>query len=163
MRRTLLLGGIGLAVIGLVAAGASAAGASRGARTLVLVQSAPEVAFVDLGDPGPSAGDVLVFRSDLFDTANAQVGDLNITCTQAIGPENICRGIFTITGRGQLSVDALPTWRSMIAPGVAAARQRATTSDGASPFQPSESTVHRSTYSYPVRATSTGIAASMSP
>ena len=110
MRRTLLLAGIGLTVIGLVAAGASAAGASRGARTLVLVQGAPQIAFVDLGDPGPSAGDVLVFRSELFDAAAAQVGDLNITCTQAIGPENICRGIFTVTGRGQLSVDALPAF-----------------------------------------------------
>ena len=110
MRRTLLLAGIGLAVIGLVAAGASASGASRGARTLVLVQGAPQIAFVDLGDPGPSAGDVLVFRSELFDTANAAAGDLNITCTQTIGPENICRGIFTIAGTGQLSVDALPTF-----------------------------------------------------
>jgi hypothetical protein len=105
-----LFAGIGLAMIGLAAAGASAAGASRGSRTLVLVQSPPEVAFVDLGDPGPTPGDVLVFQSELFDSASAPVGDLNITCTQGIGPENICRGIISLTGRGQLSVDALPTF-----------------------------------------------------
>lgn len=111
MRRTTLLVTIGLTVIGLVAAGATAAGSAPGGRTLRLVQGAPQVAFVDLADPGPTAGDVLVFRSDLFDATNTDlVGDLNITCTQAIGAENICRGIFSITGRGQLSVDALPVF-----------------------------------------------------
>jgi len=111
MRRTMLLATIGLTVIGLVAAGASAAGSAPGGRTLRFVQGAPQVAFVDLGETGPSAGDVLVFRSELFDETNTHAaGDLNITCTQAIGPENICRGIFSVTGRGQLSVDALPVF-----------------------------------------------------
>jgi hypothetical protein len=111
MRRTVLLAMVGLAVIALVAAGASAAGSTPSGRTLRLVQGAPQVAFVDLSAPGPSAGDVLVFRSELFESTGTElVGDLNITCTQAIGPENICRGIFTITDRGQLSVDALPVF-----------------------------------------------------
>jgi hypothetical protein len=114
MRRTLLLAAVGLAVLGLVTGGAGAAATPSdrlAGRTLRLVQSAPQVAVVDLNDPGPSPGDVLVFRSELLDETNTQpVGDLNITCTQAIGPENICRGIFTITGRGQLSVDALPVF-----------------------------------------------------
>ena len=113
MRRMMLLAAAGIALLGLVAGGSAAAGTSVGApvgRTMRLVQRAPEMAFLDLGAPGPSPGDVLVFRSELFDATNTQqVGDLNITCTQAISAENICRGIFTITGRGQLSVDALPT------------------------------------------------------
>lgn len=110
MRRTLVFATIGLTIIGLTAAARAAGPAAEpGGKILRLVQGAPEVAFVDLNGAGPSAGDVLVFRSELFDeTGAASVGDLNITCTQAIGPENICRGIFSITGRGQLSVDALP-------------------------------------------------------
>lgn len=114
MRRTLLVAVGGLALFGLVVAGAGATGApavARAGMTMRLVQRAPQVAFVDLTDPGPSAGDVLVFRSELFDPTNTtQVGDLDITCTQGIGAENICRGIFTLTGRGQLSVDALPVF-----------------------------------------------------
>lgn len=110
MKRTLLVAAVGTALLGLAAVGARASGSPAGGRTLVVVQSAPEVAFVDLADPGPSPGDVLVFRSELLDVENAPLGDLNITCTQAIGAENICRGIFTIAGRGQLSVDALPTF-----------------------------------------------------
>jgi hypothetical protein len=109
MRKTSWLAGIVVVLIGVAAVGARAAGTTSG-KSLVLVQSAPQVAAVDLGDPGPSAGDVLVFRSELLDTTGSQVGQLNITCTQAIGTEHICRGIFTLTGRGQLSVDALPTF-----------------------------------------------------
>jgi hypothetical protein len=104
---------IGVTMIAMVAASASVAGSAPDARgrALVLVQGVPQVAFVDLNGAGPTAGDVLVFRSELFDETGAElVGDLNITCTQAIGLENICRGIFSITGRGQLAVDALPTF-----------------------------------------------------
>lgn len=105
---------VAAAVVAGVAVGTAPNGAFAGApaeRRLVIVQRAPEMAFVDLGDPGPTAGDVLVFRSALFDRTNTdRVGDLDITCTQAIGPQNICRGIFRISGRGRLSVDALPTF-----------------------------------------------------
>ena len=113
MRRMRPLAVVGVMVIGIVAANASVAGSAPDLRpkTLVLVQSAPEVAFVDLDGAGPTAGDVLIFRSRLFDESGAElVGDLHVTCTQTIGPENLCRGIFTITGRGQLSVDALPVF-----------------------------------------------------
>lgn len=110
MKKMALLAIAGLALLGFVA-GPTAAGSTENDpdRTLRLVQRAPQAAFVDLGDPGPTAGDVLVFRSDLFDRANIkQVGDLNITCTQTLGPENLCRGIFTLFDRGRISVDALP-------------------------------------------------------
>ena len=114
MRRMWMLAAVGVALLALVTGGATAAGTSADGpmgKTLQLVQRAPQVAFVDLGDPGPTPGDVLVFRSELFDATNThEAGDLNITCTQAIGPENICRGIFTITGSGRLSVDALPVF-----------------------------------------------------
>lgn len=102
------------AVIAGVGAGTAPLGAYAGApaeQTLVIVQRAPEIAFIDLGEAGPTAGDVLVFRSALFDSTNTdRVGELHITCTQTIGPENLCRGVFRISGRGRLSMDALPTF-----------------------------------------------------
>ncbi|HEV8563513.1 MAG TPA: hypothetical protein VGR41_01205 [Actinomycetota bacterium] len=110
MRRIALLAIAGLAMLGLVA-GPTTAGSTENepGRTLRLVQGAPQVALVDLGNPGPTAGDQLVLRSDLFDRSNTkQVGDLNIVCSQTIGPENLCRGIFTLFDRGRISVDALP-------------------------------------------------------
>ncbi len=97
----------GLAPSGSAAAGSSAHTAAD--RSMVVVQRAPQQAFVDLGDPGPTAGDILVFKSSLFDETNTdKVGVLNITCTQGIGAANICRGIFWFFGRGRISVDALP-------------------------------------------------------
>ncbi len=120
MRKTLLIASTflavgGLAVAGLAVGGSAAAGSSARAsdRTIVVVQRAPRQAFVDLGDPGPTPGDILVFRSALFDATNtSQVGVLNITCTQGIGAANICRGIFWFSGRGRISVDALPRFPS---------------------------------------------------
>ncbi len=113
MRRIFLVAAAVLAVLASIASGAAARTAAVGpvGATLRLVQRAPQVASVDLGAPGVSPGDALVFRSDLFDQTNTeQVGDLNITCTQMIGPENLCRGIFTLTDLGRLSVDALPVF-----------------------------------------------------
>jgi hypothetical protein len=78
-----------------------------------VIQRAPDVASIDLGNAGPSPGDVLVFRSALFDRTNIErVGDLNIACTESFGVHHICRGIFRIFGEGKLSVDALPRFRN---------------------------------------------------
>jgi hypothetical protein len=88
---------------------AVASGEDGGATTLTITQRAPDVAAVDLSSSGPSPGDVLVFRSALFDETNARrVGSLHITCAQSFGVRHICRGIFVLAGRGKLSVDALP-------------------------------------------------------
>ena len=113
MRRTTLIAVGILALLGVLAGSSAASGGSvRSERAaLVIVQRAPQVASLDFGAPGPSAGDVLVFRSDIYDRTNSTLlGDLNITCTQTIGPENLCRGIFRFTGQGALSVDALPVF-----------------------------------------------------
>ena len=76
--------------------------------TLVVVQQAPQQQFVDLGDPGPSPGDIIAFHSVLTNKAGGDVGDLNIQCGVNFGGKAVCVGIFSIDGRGQLSVDALP-------------------------------------------------------
>ena len=112
--RKLLLGAAALAALALVTGSVGAASSApeppaQAETTLRVIQRAPEVASIDLGTPGPSPGDVLVFRSALFDRTNTErVGDLNITCTESFGDHHICRGIFRISGKGQLSVDALP-------------------------------------------------------
>ena len=112
MRRTAVIAVGTLALLGGLASSAASKGSVRSERTtFVIVQRAPQVASLDFGVPGPSAGDVLVFRGDIYNRTNStQLGDLNITCTQTIGPENICRGIFTFTSQGALSVDALPVF-----------------------------------------------------
>jgi hypothetical protein len=103
----------GVAVVLTAAGGIAAAHASSSdaaGRTIAVVQRAPDQAFDDLdGDGVPSPGDILVFRSSLFDpTDTNQVGDLHIQCVVNFGGRAVCVGIFTLSGRGQLAVDALP-------------------------------------------------------
>jgi len=87
----------------------AASGAGDASTTLTITQRTPQAAALDLGSQGPSPGDVLIFRSALFDETNTErVGSLHITCTQSFGARHVCRGIFVLTGRGRLSVDALP-------------------------------------------------------
>ena len=102
--RRILTAIAGVAVV-LIAAGGIAAG-----RTITVVQRAPDQAFDDLDENGvPSPGDILVFRSSLFDPTNTnRVGDLHIHCVVNFGAKAVCVGIFSLTGRGQLAVDALP-------------------------------------------------------
>ena len=93
---------------GIAGARASSPGAAEG-RTMTVVQRAPDQAFQDFGAPGPTPGDILVFRSALFDETNTTpLGDLHIQCVVSFGNKAVCVGIFSFTGRGQLAVDALP-------------------------------------------------------
>jgi hypothetical protein len=108
-----------VAVVVLIATGGIAARASSpdaGGRTIALVQRAPDQAFDDLDENGiPSPGDILVFRSSLFDpTDTNQIGDLHIQCVVNFGGRAVCVGIFTLTGRGQLAVDALPAFPNAV-------------------------------------------------
>lgn len=101
--------GMSAALLGFVAGGFGLARAATPSdETLVVVQQAPEQQFVDLGAPGPSPGDILAFHSALTDTTGSDVGDLNIQCGVNFSGLAVCLGIFSIDGRGQLSVDALP-------------------------------------------------------
>jgi len=101
--------GIAAALVGFAAGGSGLARAAAPTdETLVVVQQAPEQRFVDLGAAGPSPGDVIAFHSALTDTSGGHLGDLNIQCGVNFGGLAVCVGIFSIDGRGQLSVDALP-------------------------------------------------------
>jgi hypothetical protein len=97
------------ALLGFAAGGAGFARAAGSTdETLVVVQQAPDQQFVDLGAPGPSPGDILVVHSALTDATGGDVGDLNIQCGVNFSGLAVCLGIFSIDGRGQVSVDALP-------------------------------------------------------
>jgi hypothetical protein len=101
--------GIVAALLGFAAGGSGFASAAAAAgETLVVVQQVPEQQFVDLGDPGPTPGDLIAFHSALTDTKGNDLGDLNIQCGVNFSGRAVCLGIFSIDGRGQLSVDALP-------------------------------------------------------
>ena len=88
----------------------SASPVKRLGETLVVIQSPPRQQYVDLGAPGPSPGDLLEFASTLANQAGTPVGDLHIACTQNFDQVAVCVGIFNLSGRGKLSVDASPVF-----------------------------------------------------
>src|SRR5262249_690167 len=88
----------------------SAAPAKRMGETLVVIQSPPRQQYVNLGAPGPSPGDLLELASTLANQAGTLVGDLHIACTQSFDQVAVCVGIFNLSGRGKLSVDASPVF-----------------------------------------------------
>jgi hypothetical protein len=115
MRRKLIRAvGVVACAAGIVAAiGVGSTSASPGQRlgeTLVVIQSLPRQQYVDLGDPGPSPGDLLVFASTLANQGGTPVGDLHIACTQNFDQVAVCVGIFNLSGRGKISVDASPVF-----------------------------------------------------
>jgi hypothetical protein len=90
------------AVLGLAAAGPSAAaGDDSGTLRFDVVFSPPS--YTDLGDPGLSAADVLVFHDQLFRNG-AQVGHEVGSCVlvEASGLSN-CTGVVTLDGRGTVT------------------------------------------------------------
>jgi len=116
--RRILTSVAGVAVVLMAAGGIAARASSSDAagRTIAVVQRAPDQAFDDLDGNGvPSPGDILVFRSSLFDpTDTTPVGDLHIQCVVNFGGRAVCGGIFTLTGRGQLAVEALPEFPNAV-------------------------------------------------
>ena len=88
----------------------SASPSKRLGETLVVIQSPPRQQYVDLGNPGPSPGDLLEFASTLANQAGTPIGDLHIACTQNFDQVAVCVGIFNLSRRGKISVDASPVF-----------------------------------------------------
>jgi len=99
------------AIVGTIGVGITSAstGSAQG-ETLVVIQGPPRQQYIDLGAPGPSPGDLLVFASTLTNQAGAPIGDLHIGCTQNFDQVAVCVGIFNLSGRGKISVDASPVF-----------------------------------------------------
>jgi hypothetical protein len=70
--------------------------------TFTLVGTTVKDRFADVGKPGPSPGDVVVFVDQLKDEAGADVGKARIQCTFHVGPWAICTAVFRITDRGDI-------------------------------------------------------------
>src|SRR5437763_10855959 len=76
LRKCLITAGVG-ALVAIAIGGASFASASNngGRRTIVVIEKTTSQHFLDLGTPGPSAGDEFVFASQFWNTDQArQVG-----------------------------------------------------------------------------------------
>src|SRR5262249_60242916 len=86
----------------------SASPSKRLGETLVVIQSPPRQQYLDLGAPGPSPGDLLVFASTLTNPAGTPIGDLHIACTQNFDQVAVCVGIFNLSRRGDVSGAACP-------------------------------------------------------
>ena len=86
------------AIVATISVGiASASPGKRLGETLVVIQSPPRQQYIDLGTPGPSPGDLLIFASTLANQGGTTIGDLHIGCTLNFG-------------QGKLSVDASPVF-----------------------------------------------------
>jgi len=99
------------AIVATIGVGTTSASPSkRLGETLVVIQSPPRQQYVDLGDPGPSPGDLLEVASTLASQAGRPIGDLHIACTQNFDQVAVCVGIFNLSRRGKISVDASPVF-----------------------------------------------------
>lgn len=110
MSRKLRIGAAGVAVIGsallvqTAVADADDGGLARSHRvTLTLDVRTSPFNYTDLGDPGPSAADVIVFHDKLLKHGR-QVGHQVGSCTvvEASGLAN-CTGVVTLAGRGTIA------------------------------------------------------------
>ena len=104
---------VALAAAGLLALGAPLAAADgKGKRTLRLVAVENQSEFLDLGAPGPSLGDQLVF-SEILRQRGREVGDSGVTCTvtEAVPPYDVlvfhCVGTLSLRGHGQITLQGL--------------------------------------------------------
>ena len=103
---------VALAAAGLLALGAPLAAADgKGKRTLRLVAVENQSEFLDLGAPGPSLGDQLVF-SEILRQRGREVGDSGVTCTvtEAVPPYTVltfhCVATLSLR-RGQITLQGL--------------------------------------------------------
>jgi hypothetical protein len=104
-----------VAIIALAAmASAPAASANAGGKkfkTLRIVAEEKQSQFLDLGDPGPSLGDQLVFSERLF-IRGRQVGESGVVCvvTQAVPPYDVltfkCEAALSLR-KGQITLQGL--------------------------------------------------------
>jgi hypothetical protein len=64
--------------------------------------------FVDVGDPGPSAGDEIIANDRLTDASGAEVGHLGLVCTitDPSVPEAACQGTAVVPD-GQITMQFL--------------------------------------------------------
>ncbi len=76
-----------------------------GARVVVLREVYTDaVTFIDVGDPGVSIGDYVIFQDPVQDYHSGQaLGYLDVQCF--VGYSDLCKGTITLTGDGQIEFE----------------------------------------------------------
>jgi allene oxide cyclase-like protein len=114
---------LAIVVLGVLAFGSSAAAADgKGKKTLKLIGRESQSEFLDLGTPGPSLGDQLVFSEVLFRRGRGEVGMSGVVCTvtEALPPYDVltfhCVATLSLR-RGQITLQGLVEAQGMDDPG----------------------------------------------
>ena len=101
LRKCLMTAGVG-ALVALAIGGASFASASSregGGRSIVVIEKTSSQHFLDLGQPGPSAGDEFFFVGQFWNTSQTrQVGSNHGYCTFETGTRLHCAGTARLVG-----------------------------------------------------------------
>lgn len=105
-RRTVITAlAVGVALV--FCSGATAGAANDSPKHFTLYNHDTHQAFLDLGDPGPSVGDLYVFGGDVSEQqGGTPIGRLAGQCTTISDTEMLCTSSFTVNG-GQISFQAL--------------------------------------------------------
>jgi hypothetical protein len=77
-------------------------------KTLVLKElfAGGKFTAIDVGDPGDSVGDYVIFRDKIADAGtNEIIGTIDVMCVT--GYADMCSGTFRLAGRGQIKIDGI--------------------------------------------------------
>jgi hypothetical protein len=102
---------LAIVALGVLGPGSAVASANGGGKTLRIKATEKQSEFLDLGTPGPSLGDELVFSERLF-IRGRQVGESGVVCTvtQAVPPYDVltfhCVGTLSLR-KGQITLQGL--------------------------------------------------------
>jgi hypothetical protein len=99
--KTGAVAGLILLVAALALSGLAAGGGRKGGKTIVLTGGPPTQEEIDVGEPGPSPGDILVGRADLFKKGK-KAGFARFTCIFNVGTGVQCTNHAHLFGRGQI-------------------------------------------------------------
>jgi hypothetical protein len=81
---------------------ARASAKAEGTHVVAVIEKERRSAFVDVGDPGDSAGDYFLFESDLLNNSGDVVGRDSVKCTLGVRTF-ICDATGTLFHRGKLT------------------------------------------------------------
>src|SRR5918995_2827983 len=103
LRRAAIVVVPGVLVAVLVLSGLAAGGGKgKGGKRIVLVGGPPTQEEIDVGEAGPSAGDMLVGRADMLNRKGKKVGFVRFTCVFNVGTGAMCTNHLRLAGRGQI-------------------------------------------------------------
>lgn len=94
-----------LAGVALLAVLSPAGASASGGRTLTVIFEDRRANQIDVGDPGPTPGDYVVFTDRLVDAKGTDLGDVYGRCTSHFDGASLCESVFKLP-KGDISVQA---------------------------------------------------------